>query len=164
MSNLADLIGREPDERLLAEDVNKLPRAVGRPETVMPSRARKRIVGTGATLTGLSLAVGIVMMVFGVVAAIANGVDAGNVVFAAVGVLLISTHWGWVHVAELTANSIEARSHAEVLDRRRQWLAGIEPYTRFEVSTGVEDDGSISIESVRYHPEACGERGFTFVR
>ena len=48
VSNPADLVGYEPDERLLAEDLDKLPEAVGRPETVLPSRARGRIVGTGA--------------------------------------------------------------------------------------------------------------------
>jgi hypothetical protein len=80
------------------------------------------------------------------------------------GALLISTHWGWVHVAELTANSLEGRSNAEVVDRRRQWLASIEPYTHVEVSTEVQDDGSIAILSTRFRPVDAGKEHFTFVR
>jgi hypothetical protein len=48
--------------------------------------------------------------------------------------------------------------------RQREWLAGIEPYPRLEVSTAVEDDGSITILSVRHRPVASGDRAFTFVR
>ena len=62
--------------------------------------------------------------------------------------MLVATHWGWVHVAELTANSIEGRGNAVVEDRRRQWLSTIQPYTRFEINTRVEDDGSITIYRV----------------
>jgi hypothetical protein len=164
VSNPADLVGYEPDERLLAEDLDKLPEAVGRPETVVPSRARGRIVGTGATLTALSLVGGVLLVLFGVIDAISSGIDLAGVLAAVVGVILIATHWGWVHVAELTANSIEGRSNAEVVDRRRQWLTAIEPYTRFEVSTEVQDDGSIAIYSVRHRPVRAGENRFTFVR
>lgn len=160
----AELVGREPDERLLSEDSDQLPAAVGRPETVPPSRVRRRVVGAGATLTGVSLALGASMLVFAVIAAIANGIDVGEVIFAVVGALLIATHWGWVHIAEITANSIEGRAHADVLERRRQWLAEIEPYAHTEVSTGVEEDGSISIVTVRYTPVPRGERKFTFLR
>lgn len=161
----AELVGREPDERLLSEDLDQLPTAVGRPQKAPPpSRARRRVVGAGATLTGVSLVAGVLLVLLGVIDAISSGIDLASVLGAVVGLVLISTHWGWVHVAELTANSIEGRSNAAVLDRGRQWLASIEPYTRFEVSTGVEDDGSISIVSVRYRPVPRGERGFTFVR
>ena len=163
-SNPADLVGCEPDERLLAEDADKLPEAVGRPETVLPSRSRRRIVGTGATLTAVSLVAGVLLVLLGVIDAISSGIDLAGVLAVVVGVILVSTHWGWVHVAEITANSVEGRSNADVLDRRRQWLAGIEPYTRFEVSTEVQDDGSIAIFSVRHHPVRAAEGRFTFVR
>lgn len=164
LSNAADLVGREPDERLLSTDLEKLPHAVGRPETIPPSRARGRIVGTGATLTGVSLILGVALVLFAVIDAVASGIDVGPVLAAIVGVVLISTHWGWVHVAELTANTLEHRSHAEALDRRRQWLAGIEPYTRYEVTTEVENDGSIGIVYARYRPIVSGSHAFTFVR
>ena len=164
VSNPADLVGYEPDERLLAEDLDKLPEAVGRPETAPPSRARARIVGTGATLTAASLIGGVLLVLVGAIDAVSSGIDLAGVLAVVVGVILIATHWGWVHVAEITANSIEGRSNAEVVDRRRQWLAAIEPYTRFEVSTEVQDDGSIAIYSVRHRPVRAGENRFTFVR
>jgi hypothetical protein len=164
VSNPADLVGYEPDERLLAEDLDKLPDAVGRPETVLPSRARGRIVGTGATLTAASLIGGVLLVLAGAIDAVSSGLGLAGVLAIVVGVILIATHWGWVHVAEITANSIEGRSNAEVVDRRRQWLAAIEPYTRFEVSTEVQDDGSIAIYSVRHRPVRAGEDRFTFVR
>lgn len=163
-SDLAELVGYEPDERLLSEEVDNLPQAVGRPEVVPPSRARGRIVGAGATLTATSLVVGVLLILIGVVDAVSSGIDVAGILAIVVGALLALTHWGWVHVAEITANSIEAHGNAEVLDRRRQWLATIEPYTRVEVSTEVQDDGSIAICSVRHRPVRVGQDHFTFVR
>jgi hypothetical protein len=164
ISNPAELVGREPDERLLSEDLDKLPDAVGRPETAPPSRVRRRVVGAGATLTGVTLVVGVLLVLLGVIDGIASGIEATSVLAFVVGLVLVATHWGWVHVAEITANSIEGRANADVLGRQRQWLAAIEPYPRVEVSTEVEDDGSIAIYSVRHRPVPSGERRFTFVR
>jgi hypothetical protein len=79
-----------------------------------------------------------------------------------VGIVLISTHWGWVHVAELTGNAIENRRNSGALDRQRLWLERIEPYTRYEVTTTVDEDGSIRVVRTRYQPERTGERRFTF--
>ncbi|HJS94162.1 MAG TPA: hypothetical protein VJ741_07855, partial [Solirubrobacteraceae bacterium] len=67
VSNPAEFVGSEPDERLLTEDLDKLPAAVGRPETVVPSRARGRIVGTGAALTAVSLVGGVLLVAVGVI-------------------------------------------------------------------------------------------------
>jgi hypothetical protein len=161
----AELVGCEPDERLLSEDLAKLPVAVGRPEALPPrSRARRRIVGAGATLTGVSLVVGVALVLVGVIDAIATGFDLGGVLAVVVGFLLIATHWGWVHVAEISANALEQRRHAEVIERRRRWLETIEPYVRFAVTTEVEDDGSITILYVSHRPIRCGPRAFTFLR
>ena len=164
VSNAAEFVGSQPDERLLAEDLEKLPSAVGRPETVLPSRTRGRIVGTGATLTAVSLVAGVVLVAVGAIDAISSGIDAAGVLALVIGALLIATHWGWVHVAEITANSLEGRGNAQVMERRREWLAGIEPYTRFEVATEVQDDGSIAIYSVRHSPVRTGSDTFTFAR
>ena len=164
ISNPAELVGREPDERLLSVDLDKLPDAVGRPETAPPSRVRRRVVGAGATLTGVTLVVGVLLVVLGVIEGIASGIEATSVLAFVVGLVLVATHWGWVHVAEITANSIEGRANADVLGRQRQWLTAVEPYPRVEVSTEVEDDGSIAIYSVRHRPVPSGERRFTFVR
>src|SRR6185437_6653011 len=144
VSNPAEFVGSEPDERLLAEDLDKLPTALGRPETIVPSRARGRIVGTGATLTAVSLVAGVLLVALGVIDAVSSSINLAAVLALVIGGLLIATHWGWVHVAEITANSVEGHSNAEVVERRRQWLAGIEPYSRLEVSTEVADDGSIA--------------------
>ena len=160
----AELVGYEPDERLLSEDLDKLPEAAGRPEIAPPSRSRRRIVGAGATLTGVSLVAGILLIVVGLIDAASSGIDGAAVLAVVLGVLLTATHWGWVHVAELTATSIEAHDNAGVLDRRRQWLATIEPYTRFEVTTEVQDDGSIAICQTRHRPVSAGQDRFTFAR
>jgi len=163
-SDPAELVGYEPDERLLSEDLDKLPEAAGRPEIVPASRSRARIVATGATLTATSLVVGVLLILIGVIDAVSSGLDTAGILAIVVGALLTATHWGWVHVAEVTANSIEARGNAGALDRRRQWLATIEPYTRFEISTEVQDDGSIAICSMRHRPIHAGQDHFTFVR
>lgn len=163
-SNPAELVGYKPDERLLTEDLDKLPEAVGRPETFVPSRSRRRIVGTGATLTAASLVIGSLLVVLGLIDAIASGIDGLSIAILVLGAVLVATHWGWVHVAELTANSIEGRGNAVVEDHRGQWLATIEPYTHFEVSTRVDEDGAITIDRIAHRPIASGERRFTFER
>lgn len=161
--NLAEFVDRRADERVLAED--HLPQAIGRPEPMpAPSRTRARIVGIGATLTGVTLLIGIALIAAGVVDAIAGGVGALAISAVAVGALLLGTHWGWVHVAELTGQVLERRRDSEVLGRRRLWLEQINPYTRFDIATTVDDDGSIRIVRTRYEPVAAGERGFTFSR
>jgi hypothetical protein len=167
MSGKADpleFVGREPDERLLEDDLGQLPESVGRPEPVPRSPARRRLVGLGATLTGVSLVGGIGLIVVGVAEAVANGFGPAAIVALVIGILLVVTHWGWVHVAEAGANSLEARHNRELLARRRRWLAGLEPYTRWEVMTSAGADGSITIFTLRHRPVRCGERGFTFVR
>jgi hypothetical protein len=164
VSNPVQFVGSEPDERLLTEDLDNLPAAVGRPGTIVPSRARGRIVGAGATLTAVSLVGGVILVLLGVIDAISSGIDLAGVLALVIGGLLIATHWGWVHVAEISANSLEGHSNAEVIERRRQWLAAIEPYARLEVSTEVGDDGSIAICTVRHRPVRVGGEKFTFAR
>ncbi|MGA8338907.1 MAG: hypothetical protein WB761_29495 [Solirubrobacteraceae bacterium] len=161
-SSPVEFVGREPDERLLSADLEKLPEDVGRPEVFVPTGARGRIVGTGAALTAVSLVLGSLLALLGLVDAISSGFDGLSIAIIVVGAILVTTHWGWVHVAELTANSIEGHGTAEVDGRRRQWLATIQPYTRYEINTSVEDDGSITIYRKAYRPTATGERRFTF--
>ena len=160
----AELVGLEPDERLLSGDLHALPEAVGRPETLPESPARRRIVAIGATLTGVTLIGGVALLILGVVIATSTGFGVGAIALILLGAVLVSTHWGWVHVAELSANSLERRRNSALLDRRRRWLAGIAPYARWEVSTSTDSDGSIIIVTTRSRPVRCGESGFTFVR
>jgi hypothetical protein len=159
-----ELVGRAPDERLLAEDLAQLPEALGRPEALEPSPARGRIVAVGATLTGVTLVAGLALIVLAAVAAFSSGLGAGAIAALAAGLALVGTHWGWVHVAEISAQGLDGRHNRDVIERRRQWLAEIEPYIRWSVSTTAETDGSIAIITVRHLPVASGERGFTFVR
>jgi hypothetical protein len=162
--NLVELIGRDPDERLLSEDLAQLPETVGRPEVLPESAARKRLVGIGATLTGVTLVGGMVLIVLGIVLAVSSGLGAAAIAALVAGGVLVSTHWGWVHVAEISANSLDNRRNSDLLTRRRRWLSTIEPYSRWEVSTTAGADGSITIVTVRHQPVPLGGHGFTFAR
>jgi len=160
--DLAELVDRRADEQLLSE--RDLPLAIGRPEAMPPpSRTRGRIVAAGATLTGLTLLIGIALIGVGIAEAVSNAAVLAIAVLVA-GVAFIGTHWGWVHVAEVTGQAIERRQNSHVLDRRHRWLEQIKPYTRYDVTTAVDEDGSIRIVRARYEPVASGERGFTFDR
>jgi hypothetical protein len=158
-----ELVGRTADERLLSQQ-EELPEAVGSPDPIPRWSGRRGVVAAGATMTGVTLVGGIGLAVLGAISAITGGLGLGQIVELGAGVGLAGTHWGWVHVAELTANGVENRRHSEVVDRRNQWLESIEPYTRYEVSTTVGDDGSISIVRVRRHAVPSGEGKFTFQR
>src|SRR5436305_1208201 len=157
--DLADLVDRRADERLLGE--RELPVSVGRPDpTPPPSRTRGRIVAVGATLTGLTLLIGIALIAGGIAEAVSNATVLAVVLIAA-GVGFVATHWGWVHVAEATGQAIDRRHDSDVLDRQRLWLEQIKPYTRYEVTTHVDHDGSIHIVRARYGPGRTGDRGYT---
>jgi hypothetical protein len=162
--NSLELVGLEPAERLLSDDLDALPAAVKRPETLPESSARRRLVGLGATLTGVTLIGGVALIILGVVDAIAGGLGGGALALLLLGIALVSTHWGWVHVAEVSANALEHRHNHALLDRRRIWLAEIAPYTRWEVSTDADRDGAITILTTRHRPVRCGDHAFTFVR
>jgi hypothetical protein len=114
-------------------------------------------------MTAVSLIGGIVLAGLGFVLAIGSG---GALAWAALtlGLLLAGTHWGWVHVAEITADSLEQRRNRELTIGRDDWLAGIEPYRRYNVSTSVADDGSIAIERVAHVPVLVGADRFSFER
>jgi hypothetical protein len=163
-ADFAQLVGLEPDERLLGDDLQQLPLSVGQPESVPDSPARRRVVALGATLTGVSLIGGLALIVLGVVEALSGGSAAVTVVAFVLGAVLVGTHWGWVHVAELTANNLESHRNASLLQRRGRWLAELEPYPRWEVNTTTAQDGSIAIVTVCYEPAVHSERTFTFER
>jgi hypothetical protein len=162
--NPASLVNRTADEGLLAEDAANLPALVGRPELAAPMRTRSRLVGLGATLTAVSLIAGVILIGLGVFGVVSGGAGLLSVVGLVLGAALVGTHWGWVHVAEATADAIEGRRDATVQARRRQWLNSIEPYTRYEITTGVTDDGDITIDRVEHRAVPVGDRTFTFVR
>lgn len=158
-----DLLGRVADERLLSEDLRHLPATVGDPPQPLPeSPARRQVVRLGATMTGVTLVGGLALALLGLIELIANG-DVLWLVVLVIGIVLTSTHWGWVHVAELTGNRIEGRRHAALDQRQEHWLSEIEPHPRWEVTTSADEDGSITILTVRHDPIPIGDRTFTFV-
>jgi hypothetical protein len=159
-----DLLGREPDRRLLGADLAQLPPSVAQPPEPLPeSPARRQVVRAGAAMTGVTLVGGLALALLGLVELIAHG-DLVWLVVLVIGIVLVSTHWGWVHVAELTGNKIESRRGASLEQRQRQWLVEIEPYPRWEVSTSAGEDGSITIVTVCHRPVPSGEGTFTFLR
>ena len=158
------LVGLVADERLLSEDPALLPAAVGLPEPIPTRAARRRLVGVGATLTGVTLIGGIALAILGAVELLFEGGGGLAVIALVVGLVLASTHWGWVHVAELTATRVELRSNSGIVDERRAWLEAIAPFTRYEVTTSAGDDGSITIERIRHRPMRSGEGTFVFER
>lgn len=158
-----ELLERTPDERLLGGDFVHLPASAGLPPAPLPeSPARRRVVRFGATMTGVSLIGGAVLSLLGLVEVFADG-SLLWFVFLVIGIVLVATHWGWVHVAELTGNRIEAHRSASLQERRHRWLLNIEPYPRWEVSTSVAEDGSITVLTLKHFPVAAGERTYTFV-
>jgi hypothetical protein len=160
-SEREQLLGRIADEHLLFEQ-SALPAVLGRPAPIAPSQRRRWIVGVGATLTGVTLVGGIALIVAALVGIVSAGFGALEVAALAIGIVLVATHWGWVHVAEFTAITLEGRRERAALERSGRWLASIEPYTRYEVSTHVGDDGAITIVRTRHRPMPSGEGRFTF--
>ena len=158
------LVGLVADERLLSEDPAKLPAAVGRPEPVPSRAARRSVVGVGAALTGITLIGGIALAILGAIELLFEGGGALAAVALVVGLVLACTHWGWVHVAELSATGLERRSNAPIVERRQAWLGEIAPFTHYEVTTRAGDDGLITIERIRYPPIRSGEHTFVFER
>lgn len=141
-----------------------LPAGVGLPERIPTRAARRRLVAAGATLTGVTLIGGIALAILGAIELLFAGGGALAAVALVVGLVLAGTHWGWVHVAEVSSQRIERRSNSGVVDRRQAWLEAIAPFTRYEVATSAGEDGSITIERIRHRPIRSGDRTFAFER
>jgi hypothetical protein len=163
-SNPAELVGRVADQRLLTDGGRNLPQTLTAPEPLPASGARGALVATGATLTGVSLVGGSALLLYAVIAGLASGFGALQLVALVLGVILVATHWGWVHIAEITANRLDGRHERAELTLQERWLEAIEPYTRYEVSTSVRNDGSIEIVTTRLQPIVTDATHFTFVR
>ncbi len=157
-------LGVPADERLLDEDRFNLPDAEQHREPDISARKHDRLVAAGSLLTGVTLIVGAAMALYGVWQVLLNGGGAIDAVLAVVGLLLAGTHWGWVHVAEYIGLTIDERHQRATDEIRREWLAMIQPYPRFSVSTSVLDDASTRVERVLHQPVLTAQRTFTFVR
>lgn len=157
-------LGVDPDPRLLDEDRLNLPDAEQHREPAISARGHGRLVAAGSVLTGLTLIGGAAMLLYGAWQFLFNGGGAVDAVLAVIGIVLVVTHWGWVHVAEYVGLTIDERRDRAADERRRDWLAGIEPYPRFSVTTSVLEDASTRIETVLHQPVLTPHHTFTFVR
>lgn len=163
-AELAELVGRRADARLLGAGHELLPDEVGRPPAIVRDPRRAPVVAVGATLTGLSLVGGLALLIAGVVMLI-TGSSAGTwAPLLVLGGALVGTHWGWVHVAEFSATRLESSHQRGPLAAQQEWLEAIEPYTRWTVRSDVEDDGTIAIERYCHRPVPVGADRFTFER
>jgi hypothetical protein len=161
---LVAFLGVAPDRRLLDEDGSNLPDAEQHRDPPVSTQQHDRLVAAGSTLTGVTLLGGGAMTLYGGGQAVFNGGGTVDVVLAVIGILLVATHWGWVHVAEYIGLTIDEREQRGVDNRRREWLAAIEPYPRFSVRTSVLGDASTRVERVLHRPVLTAQHTFTFVR
>jgi len=157
-------LGVAADRRLLGEDLLNLPDAEQHHESAVSTHRHDRLVAAGSLLTGVTLIGGAVMVLYGGWQLLFNGGGAIDAVLAVIGMLLAGTHWGWVHVAEYVGLTIDEHQQRSTDARRREWLAGIQPYPRFSVSTSVLDDASTRIERILHQPVLTAQHTFTFVR
>jgi hypothetical protein len=157
-------LGVPADRRLLNEDLLNLPPTEQHREPEVVTRKHDRLVAAGSLLTGVSLIGGGAMAVYGGWQVLLNGGGVLDAVVAVIGILLVATHWGWVHVAEYVGLTIDDHQQRANDDRARAWLSEIQPYPRFSVSTSVLDDASTRVERVLHQPVMTAHHTFTFVR
>ncbi len=157
-------LGVAPDPRLLGDDLSNLPVAEQRREPPMSTRRHERLVAAGSVLTAVSLIGGVALLLYGGWRLLFDGGGALDAVLAGIGLVLAATHWGWVHVAEYVGLTIDGRQAHDIEAQRGQWLATIEPYPRFSVSTSVGDDGTTRVQRFLHRPVLTDRNTFTFVR
>jgi len=157
-------LGVAADRRLLDDDLANLPDAEQRREPAISTHKHDRLVAAGSLLTGVTLIGGAAMGLYGGWQVLLNGGGAIDAVLAVIGILLVGTHWGWVHVAEYVGLTIDEHQQRATDERRRDWLARIQPYPRFSVSTSVLDDASTRVQRVLHQPVLTAQHTFTFVR
>jgi hypothetical protein len=157
-------LGVEADRRLLEDDQVNLPEAERRPAPVLSTHEHDRLVAAGSLLTAITLIGGVALVLYGGLQLLLGGGGALDAVLALIGVLLAGTHWGWVHVAEYLGLTVDERRQRASDELRQEWLAAIEPYPRFSVSTRVLDDASTRVERLLHQPVLTPQHTFTFVR
>lgn len=162
--SIAAFLGVQADKRLLDEDAGGLPDAEQYRDLVVSTERHDRLVTAGSVLTGATLIGGAAILLYGGLELLFGGGGALDAVLAVIGILLVATHWGWVHVAEYAGLTIDDHQRRLSDQRRQEWLATVQPYPRFSVSTSVLDDASTRVERVRHRPVLTAARTFTFVR
>ena len=157
-------LGVAADRRLLDEDRFNLPDAEQYRTRAVATQGHGRLVAAGSALTGITLVGGVALALYGLWAAVFNGGGVIDAVLAVIGIVLAATHWGWVHVAEYLSLTLDDRQQRASDDDGRRWLAAVEPYPRFSVSTGVLDNASTRVVRVLHQPVLTAQHTFTFVR
>jgi hypothetical protein len=157
-------LGVAADRRLLDEDRFNLPDAEQYRTRAVATHGHGRLVAAGSALTGITLVGGVALALYGLWAAVFNGGGMIDAVLAVIGIVLAATHWGWVHVAEYLSLTLDDRQQRASDDDGQRWLAAVEPYPRFSVSTGVLDNASTRVVRVLHQPVLTAQHTFTFVR
>ncbi len=157
-------LGVPADNRLLDDDLGNLPDTEQYRDLVVSGQGHDRLVTAGSVLTGVSLFGGAAMLLYGGWQLLFDGGSAYDAFLAGIGIVLIGTHWGWVHVAEYVGLTLDDRQRRLSDQRRQEWLSMIQPYPRFSVSTSVLDNASTRVERVLHRPVLTARRTFTFVR
>jgi hypothetical protein len=163
--DMVAFLGAAPDRRLLDEDIDNLPAAEQRHEPEIVSHGHHRLVAAGSFMTGASLLGGAALSLYGAWRLLFQSGGAVDVVLVVIGLVLVATHWGWVHVAEYVGITLDDRETRALSRRAGAWLASIEPYPRFSVTTSVLADASTRVERVLHRPVlTSGGTAFTFER
>ncbi|HEX3833755.1 MAG TPA: hypothetical protein VHW04_17380 [Solirubrobacteraceae bacterium] len=157
-------LGVAADPTLLSEDLDGLPEAQLRPVSVVVTDTHDRLVTAGSVMTAATLIGGVVLAIYGGEQLVAGGGGALAVVLGVIGILLVGTHWGWVHVAEYVGLGLDERQERGNREREHGWLATVSPYARFTIRTTVMADASIAVERVTYKPVLTSQHTFSFDR
>jgi hypothetical protein len=162
--NMVAFLGVEADRSVLSEELDGLSEAARRPVSVVRTDTHDRLVAAGSLMTAATLIGGAALAIFGGEQLIFGDGGALPAVLAVLGILLVGTHWGWVHVAEYVGLGLDQRQEGGNRVREDAWLDTVAPYARFTVLTTVMADAATSVERVRYKPVLTSHNTFTFVR
>jgi hypothetical protein len=160
---MVTFLGVDADRRLLDEDRFSLPDAEQHRALALSTQKHDRLVAAGSILTGVTLIGGVALALYASWQLLRGG-GAIDAILVALGISLAATHWGWVHVAEYVGLAIDDGRRRAADERSRDWLARVEPYPRFSVSTSVLDDASTRVIRVLHQPVLTDRHTFTFTR
>ncbi len=162
--SMVAFLGVEADRSLLSEDLDGLTEAARRPVSVVKTGTHDRLVAAGSAMTAATLIGGAALAIYGGEQLIFAGGGALAAVLAVLGLLLVGTHWGWVHVAEYIGLGRDQRQEHANAEREDRWLKTVSPYARFTVLTTVMADAATAVQRVRYTPVLTSHHTFTFER
>lgn len=157
-------LGVPADRRLLGGELDGAPGTGPRPTPTATTAGHDRLVAAGSLMTAATLIGGAVIAIVGGEQLLFGAGGSLAVVLTVLGILLVGTHWGWVHVAEYAGLGIDQRLERANRERADTWLQAVAPYPRFTVTTSVLADASTRIERVSYTPVLTPEHTFTFTR